>query len=40
MENKKKKRSRLTVTLIIIAGIGLLLTTFLPFVPYLVALFN
>lgn len=33
--NKKKKRSKIVIILILIAGVGLLLTSFLPYLPYL-----
>ncbi|CAN5324213.1 hypothetical protein BH10PAT1_BH10PAT1_4180 [soil metagenome] len=31
---KKKKRSKLVIILVIVAGLGLLATTFLPYLPY------
>ena len=37
MEKKKKKRSKLVIILVLLAGLGLLATTFLPYLPYLFA---
>jgi len=31
----EKKRSKIVIILILIAGVGLLLTSFLPYLPYL-----
>lgn len=35
MNEKKKKKSKIIIILVIVAGLGLLLTSFLPYLPYL-----